>query len=135
VILSRDELRRMAARRRLNLGSLEKEYVLDLVLRSLSAHETLRQVLVLKGGTALHRFYLGTRLSLDLDFTTTRPVTLDEVRPALEIAELSATLAEFQAFHGALTISRLRYVGPLGHPNSVKVTLVSASHSSYQQWI
>lgn len=50
---ARDELRRMAARRRLNLGSLEKEYVLDLVLRSLSAHETLRQVLVLKGSTAL----------------------------------------------------------------------------------
>jgi hypothetical protein len=29
MILTRDELRRMAARRRLNLGSLEKEYVLD----------------------------------------------------------------------------------------------------------
>ena len=51
-MVSRDELRRMAARRKLNLGLLEKEYVLDLVLRSLSAHEELRQVLVLKGGTA-----------------------------------------------------------------------------------
>ena len=121
MILTRDTLRRMAARRRLNLGALEKEYVLDLVLRSLSAHETLREILVLKGGTALHRFYLGTRLSLDLDFTATKPVTLDEVQPALEITDVGATIAEYQPFHDALTIRRLRYVGPLGHPNSVKV--------------
>jgi predicted nucleotidyltransferase component of viral defense system len=127
MILTRDELRRMAARRRLNLGSLEKEYVLDLVLRSLSGHEELRQVLVLKGGTALNRFYLGARLSLDLDFTTTRPMTLAEVRPALEIAEIGATIAEYQAFHDALTVSRLRYVGPLEHANSVRWTSVSVS--------
>lgn len=48
MMVSRDDLRRMAARRKLNLGLLEKEYVLDLVLRSLSDHDQLRQVLVLK---------------------------------------------------------------------------------------
>ncbi len=121
MILTRDGLRRLAARRQLNLGSLEKEYVLDLVLRSLSAHEALRQALVIKGGTALHRFYLSARLSLDLDFTTTRPVTLEEVRPALEVSAIGATIAEYQAFHDALSIRRLRYIGPLGYPNSVKV--------------
>lgn len=40
--------------------------------------EELRQILVLKGGTALHKFHAATRLSLDLDFTASRPVTIDD---------------------------------------------------------
>jgi predicted nucleotidyltransferase component of viral defense system len=123
VILSRDQLRRMAARRHLSLGVLEKEYVLELVLRSICEQEELRRVLVLKGGAALYRFYVGARLSLDLDFTAIRPVTLDEVRPALELSELQAVVAEHQVFRDALTIKRLRYVGPLSYPNSIKVDL------------
>jgi len=123
MIFSRDQLRRMAARRHLGLGVLEKEYILELVLRSISADEVLRQALVLKGGTALHHFYAGARLSLDLDFTATRPVTLDEIRPALELSELQAVIVEHQVFHDALTIKRLRYVGPLSYPNSIKVDL------------
>ena len=111
----------MAARRKLNLGLLEKEYVLDLVLRSLSAHEELRQVLVLKGGTALHKFYVGTRLSLDLDFTAIRPVTVEELRPAIEVADIGAVIAEHRAFHDALTVGRLRYFGPLRYANSIKL--------------
>lgn len=121
MMVSRDDLRRMAARRKLNLGLLEKEYVLDLVLRSLSAHDELRQVLVLKGGTALHKFHIGARLSLDLDFTADRPVTIEELRPAIEVTDIGAVVAEHRAFHDALTISRLRYLGPLGYANSIKV--------------
>lgn len=123
MILSRDELRRLAVRRRLNLGALEKEYVLDLLLRSISRREDLRQVLVLKGGTALHRFFVGRRLSLDLDFTASRLVTVDELRSSLEIEELRAFIAEYRVFHDALTISRLKYVGPLNYANSVKIDI------------
>lgn len=126
-MVSRDELRRMAARRKLNLGLLEKEYVLDLVLRSLSAHEELRQVLVLKGGTALHKFYVGTRLSLDLDFTAIRPVTVEELRPAIEVADIGAVIAEHRAFHDALTVSRLRYWGHCAMPTPSSSILAFAS--------
>ncbi len=122
-MVSRDELRRMAARRKLNLGFVEKEYVLDLVLRSISAHEALRQTLVLKGGTALHKFHVATRLSLDLDFTASRPVTIDELRPAVEVAEIDAVVAEYKLFHDALTITRLRYLGPLSYVNSIKLDI------------
>jgi len=122
-MVSRDELRRMAARRKLNLGFVEKEYILDLVLRSISAHEELRQALVLKGGTALHKFHATTRLSLDLDFTASRPVTIDELRPAVEVAEIDAVVAEFKLFHDALTITRLRYLGPLSYVNSIKLDI------------
>jgi len=120
-MISRDELRRMAARRKLNLGFLEKEYVLDLVLRSISADDELHQALVLKGGTALHKFYAAGRLSLDLDFTANRPVTIDELRPSVEVAEIDAVIAEHRTFHDALTITRLRYLGPLRYANSIKL--------------
>lgn len=122
-MITRDDLRRMAARRKLNLGFLEKEYILELVLRSLSADDELRRVLVLKGGTALHKFYAGTRLSLDLDFTASRPVTINELRPAVEVAEIGAVIAEYRAFHDALTITRLRYLGPLRYTNSIKLDI------------
>ena len=122
-MVKRDELRRMAARRKLNLGFVEKEYVLDLVLRSISAHEELRQTLVLKGGTALHTFHVAARLSLDLDFTASRPIPIDELRPAVEVAEIDAVVAEYKLFHDALTITRLRYLGPLSYVNSIKLDI------------
>lgn len=109
-MVKRDELRRMAAWRKLNLGFVEKEYVLDLVLRSISAYEELRQTLVLKGGTALHKFHVAARLSLDLDFTASRPITIDGLRLAVEVAGIHVVVAEYKLFHDALTITRACYL-------------------------
>ncbi|MCK4315298.1 MAG: nucleotidyl transferase AbiEii/AbiGii toxin family protein [Anaerolineae bacterium] len=105
------------------LAILERDYVLMSVLRAIFEHPALDRLFVLKGGVALHRLYLHRRLSLDLDFTTNRPIMLNELQPVIELAELQAVVKEHQIFHDALTIKRLRFVGPLGYPSSIKIDI------------
>ncbi len=122
-MITRRELRQQASRQEVSLGALEKDYILTLVLQHIYAEETWRQALVFKGGSALHKLYLHRRLSLDLDFTAQRPVSLEVIRPALEIPEIQGRVKDVHEFHDALTIERLGFVGPLQHPNSIKVDI------------
>lgn len=78
------------------LGALEKDYILTLILRHLYAEDIWHETLVLKGGTALYKLYLGRRLSLDLDFTAQEPVSLEAIRPALEIPEIQGQITPYQ---------------------------------------
>jgi predicted nucleotidyltransferase component of viral defense system len=122
-MITRRELRQQAMRQGVALGALEKDYILTLVLHELYADDEWREILVFKGGTALHKFYLGRRLSLDLDFTAQRPVSLEALRPVLEIAEIQGQIKEAHEYHDALTIERLGFMGPLQHPNSIKIDI------------
>jgi predicted nucleotidyltransferase component of viral defense system len=123
LMITRRELRQQARRQEVSLGALEKDYILTLVLQRIYAEETWRQTLVFKGGSALHKLYLHHRLSLDLDFTAQRPVSLKAIRPVLEISEIQGQVKDTHEFHDALTIDRLGFVGPLQHPNSIKVDI------------
>jgi predicted nucleotidyltransferase component of viral defense system len=123
LMITRRELRQQARRQGVALGTLEKDYVLTLVLRHLYAEEAWRETLVVKGGTALHKLYLGRRLSLDLDFTALRPVGLEAIRSALEIPEIQGQIKDAHQYQDALTIDRLGFVGPLQYPNSIKVDI------------
>lgn len=120
-MITRRELRQQAMRQGIALGVLEKDYILTLVLHYLYIEDIWRETLVLKGGTALHKLYLGRRLSLDLDFTAQVPVSLEAIRPALEIPEIQGRIKDAHEYHDALTIDRLGFVGPLQYPNSIKV--------------
>jgi predicted nucleotidyltransferase component of viral defense system len=122
-MITRRELRQQAMRQGVALGALEKDYILTLILRHLYAEAALRETLVFKGGTALHKLYLGHRLSLDLDFTAQNPVSLEVIRAALEIPEIQGQIKDVHAYRDALTIDRLGFVGPLQHSNSIKVDI------------
>lgn len=122
-MITRRELKQQAMRQGVALGALEKDYILTLILRRLYAEQTWRKTLVFKGGTALHKLYLGRRLSLDLDFTAQDPVNLETIRPMLEIPEIQGQIKDTHEYHDALTIDRLGFVGPLQHPNSIKVDI------------
>lgn len=122
-MLTLRELRRMAAQRQVSLGALEKDYALSTILRRLYARQETRDLLILKGGTAIHKLFLHRRLSLDLDFVAQRAVNLPEIQSQLEVPELQAQVKEYQVFHDALTIHRLRFFGPLGYPNALKVDI------------
>jgi len=123
LMISRRELKQQAMRQGVALGALEKDYVLTLVLDLIYAEPAWRENLVVKGGTALHKVYLGRRLSLDLDFTAQQPISLEAIRPTLEIPELQGQVKDVHEYHDALTIDRLSFVGPLQHPNSIKVDI------------
>lgn len=58
---------------------LERDYLLSWILAAIGRHETLREVLVFKGGTALKKCYFGDyRFSEDLDFSTLPGVPLQQ---------------------------------------------------------
>ncbi|MFW6115586.1 MAG: nucleotidyl transferase AbiEii/AbiGii toxin family protein [Chloroflexota bacterium] len=119
--ITRRDLRHQASRQGVSLGALEKDYVLTLILQGIYAEEGLGKTLIFKGGTALHKVYLHRRLSLDLDFTANVPISLETIRPALEIPEIDGQIKDAHEYDDALTIDRLGFVGPLQHPNSVKI--------------
>lgn len=64
-MISKSELTNVAEMKHLSLRKVEKDYLLDLILYTVS---DLRRFLVFKGGTALYKFYNLNRFSEDLDF-------------------------------------------------------------------
>ena len=74
---------------------IERDYVLAWILTGLAGHP-LRDVLAFKGGTALRRCWFDDyRFSEDLDFTLTRPLTLEAI-----LAGLSDIFAAVEAACG-----------------------------------
>src|SRR3989338_5587546 len=60
-----------------NKGYAEKDYLLELVLFSLS--KNMKSELVFKGGTALYKFFKLDRFSEDLDFSGVKDIDIDRL--------------------------------------------------------
>jgi predicted nucleotidyltransferase component of viral defense system len=97
-----------------NRGYMEKDYLLELILFSLSKNT--KEELVFKGGTALYKFYKLERFSEDLDFSETKTFDLNQV-----IKKIFSDLSKFnidgevskvrEPFHSVLITFRIK--GPL----------------------
>lgn len=121
-----------AGGRRIPESVIERDYVLAWLLTGLAGHR-LRDVLAFKGGTALRRcWFTDYRFSEDLDFTLTRPITIEEILAGLNevFADVEAACGLHVAFdredrHGHQNSHTfyLRYQGPLPAPNDVKVDI------------
>ena len=71
-----------------NLELLEKTYHLTRILNEIQKQSILKEVLTLKGGTALNFIYLDVpRLSIDIDFDFTGHSTKEEMIKQREIIE------------------------------------------------
>lgn len=69
-MISLQELKRYANKSGLDLAYVERDYALGWFLTGLFKNEILKNILVFKGGTALHKIYFPeARFSVDLDFT------------------------------------------------------------------
>ena len=69
-----DELRRIAGKAKVPLGTVEKDYVITLILKEISELDYFKE-LVFKGGTCIHKMYFpDARFSIDLDFTCLKDV-------------------------------------------------------------
>ena len=87
-----DSLLRLAARAQPDtpFWALEKDYALSYLLAGMAQVGTLVDTPVLKGGTALRKFYFSDyRFSEDLDFSVTaRPRDVDTaMQAAIEVAQ------------------------------------------------
>lgn len=108
---------------RYNLADAEKDYFLS-VVSAVIYDSPLRDKLVFKGGTAIYHCYLPqTRFSEDLDFTSLDSnITLEEVKAVLESQDFLEVKEEYVS-DATIKIERLKYTGPLGLPNSLKVEI------------
>ncbi|MBI4181844.1 MAG: nucleotidyl transferase AbiEii/AbiGii toxin family protein [Candidatus Aenigmarchaeota archaeon] len=71
-MITLEELREKARLKRLSLGNAEKDYLLSLLLLSVSRRT--KDELVFKGGTALYKFYGLNRFSEDADFSAVKDI-------------------------------------------------------------
>lgn len=124
-MISKDDLKRLAGSKNLNVSSLSKDYALGWLLFGISK-STVADKLVFKGGTALSKIYFpeNWRLSEDLDFTILdSKVEIDSIVSVLESQVPDIILRE----NGMAVIlkdrphtnvgylqSRFQYTGPLG---------------------
>lgn len=108
---------------RYKLADAEKDYFLAIVSKIIY-ESPLREKLVFKGGTAIYHCYLPqTRFSEDLDFTSLkRDITLKEVRDVFAQHNFLEVKEDY-ASQATIKIERLKYTGPLGLPNSLKVEI------------
>ncbi len=127
-LMEQDELKRMAGRLKVPLGILEKDYVVTMLLYSISNFPRISDM-VFKGGTAIKKIYFpGTRFSEDLDFTCLSDVSKNllkilrsEIKEALDV-EFTEARPESSTRKYSRRIS-VKYNDLNGHPNSIKIDL------------
>lgn len=126
-MISRTDLKRLANREKVALGTLEKDYVLTEVLKALSQVPALHEILVFKGGTALRKVYFaGWRYSEDLDFTVKHDMKEAELREELDawyiqVEQASRIRLTTKMLHKPNGYARVRaqFVGPLSYPGMI----------------
>jgi predicted nucleotidyltransferase component of viral defense system len=105
------------------LQTAEKDYFLALVTQIIS-QSPLGDMLIFKGGTALHHCYLEySRFSEDLDFSSNQVnLSLGEIKGIFTPVNFLTVKKDYQSA-ATIKIERLQYTGPLTLPNSLKVEI------------
>ncbi|MBI4651700.1 nucleotidyl transferase AbiEii/AbiGii toxin family protein [Candidatus Desantisbacteria bacterium] len=105
------------------LAIAEKDYFLAVVSKIIY-ESPLKDKIIFKGGTAIHHCYLPqTRFSEDLDFgSLDKSITLNDVKKVFETYDFLEVKEDYVS-KATIKISRLKYSGPLGFPNSLKVEI------------
>ena len=113
-MLTVEDVRRLAMRFGIPLGTVEKDYMMTSLLRHLSL---LTDNLVFKGGTAIKKVYLSTsRFSEDLDFTA---IGRQRFERLLDEACAATGFELKNVVRGKKSFSaNARFRGPLNFPNS-----------------
>lgn len=76
-MISLEELKNKARIKGLGIGNAEKDYLIDLLLFSVSKNT--KDELIFKGGTCLYKFYGLGRFSEDADFTAAKSLDVDKL--------------------------------------------------------
>ena len=121
-------LRLEEARKRLGIpwDVLERDYLISWILAGISRMDTLREMLVFKGGTALKKCYFGDyRFSEDLDFSSMGKAHtgIDMERAMLDACEMAAGLLDEYA---PVEIACERYTEKDPHPGGQEAFIIRA---------
>jgi hypothetical protein len=121
------EIKRHAARDRVPLGTIERDYVICWFLYGVSQTT---QNLIFKGGTALRKIYFPDwRFSEDLDFSSRETMDRKEIKSLLESinekASESGIVFDIKSLHvnPEYCMGKVYYTGPLQTKNSFKLDI------------
>lgn len=120
-MVTRAELVSIARKQKLPLGMIEKDFIMTLILREIY-NSWFKNILVFKGGTALHKLYLHKRLSVDLDFTALDEFNIDAFKNILLIKEINSEIRKIGTFENSVSID-LKYISLLNYPDSIKIDI------------
>jgi len=136
-MISLREVQKLAYEQQASEQSIERDYILTCILAELSRHPSLGKAAMLKGGTALKKLYYPEwRYSEDLDFTLTKPWTVEAITIAiseacaacLQSTGLEVNIATVEPRYDGAQLrnvtSYLAYIGPLRRtrkPRELKV--------------
>ena len=130
-MLTEEEIRRIAKEKDLSVGLVEKDYVIEWLLKGIYESE-LKEDLIFKGGTAIKKAYFQRfwRYSHDLDFTSfLDPKTLREGLEKVfrKIKEMAMIELEFKSFHvtEGSVIANIQFLGPLKFKNRIRIDVTS----------
>jgi predicted nucleotidyltransferase component of viral defense system len=85
-VIGKRELQQLQGEWTLDLGVIEKDYVLGWLLAGIAHHPALSRTWAFKGGTCLRKCYYETfRFSEDLDFTVIESQAADEITTTLSL--------------------------------------------------
>ena len=121
-MISLDDFKRIAKLKGIkNIGHAEKDYLIEIILLSISKHT--KDELVFKGGTCLYKFYKLNRFSEDIDFTLVKEIDLDgllkRILLDLDSFGIKAEIKEKkEVFNSTLITLRLEGLLYRGNPQS-----------------
>lgn len=129
-MISLNELKRIAAKKKIALGVVEKDYALTWVLYGLSKTE-FKKDFIFKGGTALRKIYFPDwRYSEDLDFTLVKKFSNDNLRKVIDkinyhLSEEAGIAINIKSLHSNPEYAQIKiqFLGPLNTKNTVKFDL------------
>jgi len=128
-MLTEEEIRRIARRKKLSVGLTDKEYVIEWLLKGIYESK-IKDNLIFKGGTAIQKVYFPEiwRFSHDLDFTALYPdidtkAQFNEIFN--DIKESSSIKLEFKSFHetSGSIIANVQFMGPLNAKNRIRLDI------------
>jgi len=133
-MITRSELARIADFKRLSLRNAERDYLLELMLYSAV---DFRRWLVLKGGTALYKFYNLNRFSEDLDFDLVGrrfnpKLLVGRILRNLERVGMSRTIYEKDEHRNEINI-RFAARGPLYDGSKASVSRITLNLSKRER--
>ena len=116
-MVTKAELVAVSKKEGIPLGTVEKDYILTYTLKKIY-NSDLKESLVFKGGTALHKLYLHKRISVDLDFTSLRRIEPDDLKRVIEDKEIQSKIKDINDI-GNSTRVILGYVSALEFANRI----------------
>ncbi|MCK4458602.1 MAG: nucleotidyl transferase AbiEii/AbiGii toxin family protein [Methanosarcinales archaeon] len=128
-MLTEEEIRRIARRKKMSVGLTDKEYVIEWLLKGIYESK-IKDHLIFKGGTAIQKVYFPKtwRFSHDLDFTALYPdinIKTQFKEIFNDIEESSSVKLEFKSFHetSGSIIADVQFLGPLNARNRIRLDI------------